>query len=44
MTEPSGYVLEALREGPDFTLYRDWQDGTRHESLRLHLPRNTRRR
>jgi hypothetical protein len=22
MTEPSGYMLELLREGPDFTLYR----------------------
>lgn len=26
-TEPSGYVLEPLREGPDFTLYRGWQHG-----------------
>lgn len=25
MTEPSGYMLEPLREGPDFTLYRGWQ-------------------
>ncbi|MCU1235166.1 MAG: multi-sensor signal transduction multi-kinase, partial [Candidatus Solibacter sp.] len=27
MTEPSGYVLEPLREGPDFTLYRGRQPG-----------------
>src|SRR5712671_5984546 len=27
MTEPSGYVLEPLREGPDFTLYRGRQHG-----------------
>jgi hypothetical protein len=27
MTEPSGYMLEPLREGPDFTLYRGWQHG-----------------
>src|SRR6201988_865851 len=26
MTEPSGYVLESLREGPDFTLYRGRQN------------------
>ncbi|MCU1262437.1 MAG: multi-sensor signal transduction multi-kinase, partial [Bryobacterales bacterium] len=27
VTEPSGYVLEPLREGPDFTLYRGRQRG-----------------
>ena len=27
MTEPSGYVLEPLREGADFTLYRGRQQG-----------------
>src|SRR5712692_6720209 len=27
MTEPSGYVLEPLRKGPDFTLYRGRQHG-----------------
>ena len=27
MTEPSGYVLEPIREGPDFTLYRGRQPG-----------------
>src|SRR5260370_497900 len=27
MTELSGYVLEPLREGPDFTLYRGRQHG-----------------
>src|SRR5260370_21145374 len=27
MTEPSGYVLEPLREGADFTLYRGRQHG-----------------
>jgi len=27
MTEPSGYVLEPLREGTDFTLYRGRQPG-----------------
>src|SRR5216683_1394589 len=27
MTEPSGYVLEPLRECPDFTLYRGRQPG-----------------
>ena len=27
MKEPSGYVLEALQEGPDFTLYRGRQHG-----------------
>jgi serine/threonine protein kinase len=27
MTEPSGYVLEPLRESADFTLYRGWQHG-----------------
>ena len=27
MTEISGYVLETLREGGEFTLYRGWQHG-----------------
>jgi hypothetical protein len=27
MTEPSGYALEPLREGADFTLYRGRQHG-----------------
>ena len=27
MAAPSEYVLEPLREGPDFTLYRGWQHG-----------------
>jgi hypothetical protein len=27
MTGPSGYVLEPLREGADFTLYRGRQHG-----------------
>src|SRR6266853_5317309 len=27
MTDPSGYVLEPLREGPDFILYRGRQRG-----------------
>jgi len=27
MAEPSGYVLESLRESPDFTLYRGRQNG-----------------
>ena len=27
MTEPSGYMLESLRAGPDFTLYRGRQHG-----------------
>ena len=27
VTEPSGYVLEPLREGADFTLYRGRQHG-----------------
>ena len=27
MTEPSGYVLEPLRKGGDFTLYRSRQHG-----------------
>jgi len=27
MAAPSEYVLEPLREGPDFTLYRGWQRG-----------------
>jgi len=28
MTESSGYTLEPLREGPDFTLYRGRQRGS----------------
>jgi serine/threonine protein kinase len=28
MTEPSGYTLEPLREGPDFTLFRGRQHGS----------------
>jgi PAS domain S-box-containing protein len=27
LTEPSGYALEPIREGVDFTLYRGWQHG-----------------
>jgi hypothetical protein len=27
MTEPSGYLIEPLRKGPDFTLYRGRQPG-----------------
>jgi hypothetical protein len=33
MTEPSGYVLEPLRKGPDFTLYRGWQHGNQSPIL-----------
>jgi hypothetical protein len=33
MTEPSGYVLEPLREGPDFTLYCGWQHGNQSPVL-----------
>ncbi len=35
--EPSGYVLEPLRAGADFTLYRCWQDGTPLPLLALAL-------
>jgi hypothetical protein len=33
MTEPSGYVLEPLRKGPDFALYRGWQHGNQSPVL-----------
>jgi hypothetical protein len=26
-TTAPGYVLEPIRQGPDFTLYRGWQEG-----------------
>jgi PAS domain S-box-containing protein len=37
MTESSGYVLEPLREGPDFTLDRGWQRGNKTPSLAVAL-------
>jgi PAS domain S-box-containing protein len=37
MTEPSGYVLQPLREGPDFTLYRGWQNGNAAPVLAIAL-------
>ncbi len=37
MTELSGYVLEPLREGPDFTLYRGWQHGNAAPVLAIAL-------
>jgi PAS domain S-box-containing protein len=37
MTEPSGYVLQPLREGPDFTLYRGWQHGNTAPVLAIAL-------
>src|ERR1700757_222756 len=37
MTEPSGYVLESLREGPDFTLYRGRQNGNSSPVLAIAL-------
>ena len=37
MTEPSGYVLEPLREGPDFTLYRGRQNGNSSPVLAIAL-------
>jgi PAS domain S-box-containing protein len=37
MTEPSGYVLESLREGPDFTLYRGRQNGNSSPVLAVAL-------
>src|SRR5271168_2791631 len=37
MTEPSGYVLHPLREGPDFTLYRGWQQGNTAPVLAIAL-------
>jgi len=33
MTEPSGYMLDPLREGPDFTLYRGRQHGNPYPVL-----------
>ena len=38
VTEPSGYVLEPLREGPDFTLYRGRQRGNPSPVLAVALP------
>jgi PAS domain S-box-containing protein len=49
MTEPSGYVLEPLREGADFTLYRGRQHGNPSPILAIALcaeqppPQNLRR-
>ena len=37
MTEPSGYVLQPLRESPDFTLYRGWMDGNTTPVLAIAL-------
>src|ERR1700732_4787681 len=37
MTEPSGYVLEPLREGADFTLYRGRRHGNPSPVLALAL-------
>jgi PAS domain S-box-containing protein len=37
MTEPSGYVLQPLREGLDFTLYRGWQNGSTAPVLAIAL-------
>jgi len=37
MTEPSGYVLEPLREGPDFTLYRGRKHGNKTSVLAVAL-------
>src|SRR6202034_3580159 len=37
MTEPSGYVLRPLREGPDFTLYRGWMHGNTTPVLAIAL-------
>src|ERR1700757_2646977 len=37
MTEPSGYVLESLRESPDFTLYRGRQNGNSSPVLAIAL-------
>ena len=41
MTEPSGYVLQPLREGPDFTLYRGWQNGNTAPVLAIAAHRAT---
>ncbi|HEY1579797.1 MAG TPA: sigma 54-interacting transcriptional regulator [Terracidiphilus sp.] len=38
MTEPSGYALKPLREGPDFTLYRGWEHGNPSSILVVALP------
>ena len=38
MSEPSGYTLEPLREGPDFTLYRGWRHGNPSPVLVVALP------
>jgi serine/threonine protein kinase len=38
MNEPTAYVLELLREGPDFTLYRGWQHGNPSPVLVVALP------
>jgi PAS domain S-box-containing protein len=37
LTDPSEYVLDLLREGPDFTLYRGGQDGNPSPVLALAL-------
>jgi hypothetical protein len=37
MAEPSGYVLEPLREGPDFTFYSGLQRGSRTPVLAMVL-------
>jgi PAS domain S-box-containing protein len=37
MTEPSGYLLQPLREGPDFTLYRGRQNGNTAPVLAIAL-------
>ena len=41
MTEPSGYVLEPLREGADFTLYRGRQHGNPSPVLAIAAHRGT---
>lgn len=37
MTKPSGYVMEPLREGPEFTLDRGWQRGDKMPVLAVAL-------
>ena len=37
MTEPSGYALEPIREGADFTLYRGRQHGNPSPILAIAL-------
>jgi serine/threonine protein kinase len=37
MTELSAYLLEPIREGPDFTLYRGWQHGNPSRVLAVAL-------